>query len=192
LGAGLLFTEPTVLRAIALSLLGAFGAAWVLTRTRERDEAAYLGWTQLAAAAFLVGLIFLSDRAANRDLVIARNEVAPILIDACEAYREARDDYPDELEDLVPDYMAEIPRPRIGLIRNNGEQFLYTNLGDSYILEFACAKWVQCAYSPPYHFGDPNAPDPNSPGSPDVAAGENSNESLEGSWSCDPSLPKLW
>jgi hypothetical protein len=191
----LLLSEPTPRSAIVLGLLGAFGAAWVLLRQGEPRETAYFGWTQVAAAGFLVTMIFLSDEAANRDLVVARNEVAPLIIDACEAHLQAKDEYPDQLEDIVPEFLEEIPRPKIGLVAREGDTFLYTNLGDSYILEFACAKWIQCAYNPPYRPGlfwggeDPNQPDDPTP---DVAAGGEAEEVLEGSWSCDPTRPKLW
>ena len=86
-----------------------------------------------------------------------------------------------------------------GRIAHEGERFLYTNLGDSYLLEFACAKWVQCAYSPPYDEEGREVAELEEAeayrlgAAPDVAAGAAWEEDgLEGSWSCDPSLPSLW
>ena len=197
--AGLLFSSPTAQAVVVLGLLGAIGASLVLVRESEPGETAARGWSQLTAATLVFALIFVSDRAASRDLATARNQVAPAVLDALAAFREASDEYPDELEDLVPDYLAEVPRPRIGLIPHEGERFLYTNLGDSYLLEFACGKWVQCAYSPPYDAdwweeADSIDEDPNDfAAAPDVAAGgEWAGGLLEGAWSCDPSLPRLW
>lgn len=196
----LILSTPTVRTMVLTGLLGAIAASIVLVRDTDPADAASRGWNQLGAAALVVSLILLSDQAASRDLAGARNRVAPIVLDALQAYWETNQDYPDSLQSLVPDYLEEIPRPRVGLIQHEGERFLYTNLGDSFVLEFAGAKWVQCAYSPPYQglalgFGDPNGADPNAfaPAMPDVAAGaEGLEATLAGSWSCDPTLPRLW
>jgi hypothetical protein len=197
--AELIFSSPTVRAAVILGLCGAIGASWVLVREDELGETAARGWSHVAAAALVFALIFVSDRAASRDLATARNQTAAAVFDALAAFHENRGEYPEALEDLVPSYLAEVPRPRIGLIAHQGERFLYTNLGDSYLLEFACAKWVQCAYSPPYDAdgwggADPDERDPNRLGAtPDVAAGgERGEGGLEGSWSCGPGLPRLW
>jgi hypothetical protein len=197
--AGFIFSAPGLAALVGIGLCGAIGATLVLARESEPGETLARGWSQLAAAALVLVLIFVSDLAARRDLATARNEVAPVVLDALAAFREATDGYPDELQDLVPDYLAEVPRPRVGPIRHDGERFLYTNLGDSYLLEFACAKWVQCAYSPPYDAdwwqeAEPGEEDLNDLGAgPDVAAGGDwSGGLLEGSWSCDPGLPRLW
>jgi hypothetical protein len=196
----LILSTPTVRTMVSIGLLGAIAAFIVLFRETDPADAASRGWNQLGAAALVVSLILLSDQAASRDLAGARNHVAPIVLDALQAYWETNHSYPDSLQNLVPDYLEEIPRPRVGLIQHEGERFLYTNLGDSFLLEFAGAKWVQCAYSPPYQgleldFRDPNGADPNAfaPTMPDVAAGtEDPETALEGSWSCDPALPRLW
>jgi hypothetical protein len=197
--AGFIFSAPGLPALVVVGLCGALGAALVLARQSEPGETLARGWSQLSAAALVFVLIFVSDRAASRDLATARNEVAPVVLDALAAFREATDAYPDELQDLVPDYLAEVPRPRVGPIRHDGERFLYTNLGDSYLLEFACTKWVQCAYSPPYDApwggeAEPDEEDRDDLGAaPDVAAGGDwAGGLLEGSWSCDPGLPRLW
>jgi hypothetical protein len=198
--AWLLLEAPSVRVVVTIGLLGAIAASIVLVREADPGKAASRGREQLGAAALVFALILLSDQAASRDLAGARNRVAPIVLDALQAYREDHHGYPDRLENLVPDYLDEIPRPRVGVIQHEGERFLYTNLGDSFLLEFAGAKWVQCAYSPPYHeqdlgLDDPNGEDPNDlrQATPDVAAGaEGPALTLEGSWSCDPSLPRLW
>ena len=58
------------------------------------------------------------------------------------------------------------------LRREEGEAYAYVDLGDSYLLEFSNAMWVQCHYSPPYS--------------------DEEGEVLEGSWSCEPRPPRLW
>ncbi|MEE8557034.1 MAG: hypothetical protein V3T14_04020 [Myxococcota bacterium] len=190
------FDDAGLRGAIGFALLGTLGAGVVLLPA-PANEFRYRGWTQVGAGALAFLLIFLSDQAVDRDLRIGRNEVAPVVLDALEVFKADNDEYPDNLEDLVPKYLAEIPRPRIGLIRHEGEEFLYTNLGDSYVLEFACGKWIQCAYNPPFSNlwggADPNLADPNQLSAvPDVAAGEAEEEPLEGAWSCDSTPPKLW
>ena len=192
---------------LALALLAAVATFVLLRRADDAAETVRRGWISVGAAAIVFALISLSDAAANRYFDVARNEVAPEIIEALEGYRAEHEEYPDDLEDLVPQYLPEIPLPRIGVIRHEGERFFYINLGAAYNLEFAAGKWVQCAYSPPYVGGawgdDPNAEE-NAPEAaveidetPDVAAApavetEEEGEFLEGSWSCEPSLPELW
>jgi hypothetical protein len=194
-----LFSEPTLRGGIVLGLLGAAGAAVVLFSATGRPEAAARGRYALAAGVLGLSLIFLSDRASIRDQMVNRDETAPIVLDALDRYYEANEAYPDRLEELAPDLIASVPNPRIGLIRHEGEEFIYTNLGDSYVLEFACAKWVQCAYSPGFGAGgwgggDPNSADPNMGGAtgPDVAGGPAEGRELEGAWTCDSRPPPLW
>jgi hypothetical protein len=120
-----------------------------------------------------------------------------------------------------PDYVEAVPRPAIGLIRDEDDRFSYSNYGDSYALEFASVLWVQCQYSPPYEFAaaDPeelaeeeaaaaesgasgdgleswDAPDvaaPREPTAEDLAlAATLAARGLNGSWSCPEEPPKLW
>ncbi len=193
--------------AVLMGLLfvaGAIAGAILLRRAGDAEDVAARAKISLAAAAILFGLIWLSDAAAGRDFEVARNEVAPEIIEALEAYYAATEEYPDELEDLVPDYLAAIPNPEIGVIRHEGEVFLYINLGTSFNLEFAAGKWVQCAYSPAYSSAwgdDPNGEEMEvaeveTDETPDVGAAPDADgdeeEYLEGSWSCEPALPSLW
>jgi hypothetical protein len=206
----LVFSNPGLRGAVILAALAAITTAVVLRRTADAEEAGAYGVFSVGAAAVVLCLIWFSDAAASRDFEIARNEVAPEIINALDAHYEAKEEYPDELEDLVPDYLAEIRKPEIGVIRHEGEEFLYINLGDSYNLEFAAGKWVQCAYSPAYSSAwgdDPNGEEAGAEvaeeieidETPDVASGpgsasetEEKEEVLEGSWSCEPTLPTLW
>ena len=82
----------------------------------------------------------------------ARDVTAVQVLEALEAYKKDNATYPESLDELVPKYLAEIPRPPIGLFRDDGDRFVYLNYGDSYALEFASVLWVQCQYSPPYEF----------------------------------------
>ncbi len=200
----LAFGAPSLVLAGLLFVIGAIAGAILLGRAEDAEEVAARGKISLAAAAILFGLIWLSDAAAGRNFEVARNEVAPEVIDALEAYYADAEEYPDDLEDLVPDYLAAIPNPEIGVIRHEGEVFLYINLGTSFNLEFAAGKWVQCAYSPAYSSAwgdDPNGEEMEvaeveTDETPDVGAAPDADgdeeEYLEGSWSCEPALPSLW
>jgi hypothetical protein len=75
---------------------------------------------------------------------------------------------------LVPTYIPEIPRPRIGLIDHEGENFRYTNFGDSFALEFTSILWMLCAYSPRYPFERDTMSTP------------------AGRWTCEENPPPLW
>ena len=139
------------------------------------------GATRLPARSFLVagGLMIASIKLgqwhAEWFLARARDETAPAVIAAIERYRAAHDAYPAALEDLVPDQLAELRQPRIGWLDRDEEVFTYTELGDSFLLEFSGPLWVQCAYSPPYEGEDADA-----------------EEKLEASWSCERKPPRLW
>ncbi len=101
---------------------------------------------------------------------------------------------------------------------DDDDWFEYSNFGDSFALEFASAKWVQCAYSPPYSFasyddleedeeavaGADDEVDAWEKYDTDVAAApEPTSEDealtrqlrdlgLEGSWNCPTEPPNLW
>jgi len=163
--------------------------------------------------------MFGSDRVAAELQRTARDQTATDVLGALEAYKKARQTYPEKLDELVPDYIAEVPRPAIGLYRDEDDRFAYSNYGDSYMLEFASVLWVQCQYSPPYQFAAPDAeelaeeeaeaasgdaeateswetPDVSAPREPtaeDLAlAATLAERGLEGSWSCPEEPPKLW
>ena len=64
---------------------------------------------------------------------------------------------------------------------------MYTNLGDSYLLEFSGVVWVQCAYSPAYReetdeIGESGA----------ASQGSEEQEALAAAWSCERKPPQLW
>ena len=114
----------------------------------------------------------------------ARDSTSQRVVDALEVYREQHQVYPDVLRELVPEQLAAVPRPRIGLLRGAGDVFTYSGFGDSYLLEFSSVQWVQCGYSPPYT-------DPDDPNAAGLAVGARDN-ALEGSWSCAEQPPPLW
>ena len=80
----------------------------------------------------------------------AREVIAPKVIEAIERYHAEQAVYPSDLAALVPKQLPAIEQPRIGWLDWDEEVFTYTDLGDSFLLEFAGPLWVQCAYSPPY------------------------------------------
>ncbi len=166
---------------------------------RDPSANAHSATARLAAGLLMASFIFVSNRTALSFLDIARNQRSAEVVAALGTYRETHGRYPDELEQLVPRVLEDVPRARMGLIRNAGEEFIYSNFGDSYALEFAGVQWVQCAYSPPYLDAEEEAPiDAPWDGLEDVGAGGPplSNESdaptLEGSWSCESVPPSLW
>jgi hypothetical protein len=154
---------------------------------------------RILAGALLGATIFLSNWAGVRNHQIARNQTAPPILDALEAYRALHSEYPDGLEDLVPDHLSEVPRPRMGWIAHDDEEFTYLNFGDSYTLEFPSILWIQCSYSPPFsesYFDDEYELDLEEaePEEPLDSGGDEGESDLElgGSWSCDTAPPRLW
>jgi hypothetical protein len=184
-----------------VSCLGLGAAAYALAaRTRPQQGPAVAAGTALnrvVAGVLIAAFIFVSNRAALSYQDTARNRSAATLIEALEEFKGEHQHYPDDLEELVPAFLPEIPRARMGLIRHHGEAFVYTNFGDSYALEFASVQWVQCAYSPPYVYDDEEAYDYHE-GLPEVGAdilngdAELEESGLEGSWSCETIPPKLY
>jgi hypothetical protein len=107
---------------------------------------------RVVVGALLLAAIVGSDAAANAMQRRARDVTAVVVLEALEAYKKDNATYPEALDDLIPKYLTQIPRPPIGLFRDEGDRFVYLNYGDSYALEFASVLWVQCQYSPPYEF----------------------------------------
>ena len=187
-----------------LLTLASTGAVYALLRARygpqNPGEAARAGLLVLAAGVFGFLTINLSNRAAAAYQTTARNETATQVLVALERFREQRSSYPDRLQHLVPDYFEEVPRPRIGLIQNEDDEFTYTNLGDSYLLEFSSVMWVQCGYSPPYDVAKYDEEDfeeedeeelEERPEDPELKA-LLADHGLEGAWNCEDAPPKLW
>ena len=180
---GIPFEQTTAAR-IALLALGAGGlVAWVGWRRGEERSAAL---PFLVAAALILASIKGGQWQAEYFQAKARDEIAPQLIAALERHRQERGSYPSDLSGLVPQYLPGLPNPRVGWLADPGEDFTYTDLGDSFLLEFASVLWVQCAYSPPY-VEEAEEDEP-----PDVAAGGSDDRMLEASWSCERKPPRLW
>jgi hypothetical protein len=190
-----------------------FGAVAAVLRLPE--DAGRRGLLRLAIGAVILIAILGSAQVAGSFQRRTRDVTALQVLDALEAYKKGNGQYPDKLDGLVPKYLAAIPRPEIGLIRDEDDRFTYSNYGDSYALEFASVLWVQCQYSPPYEFAsaDPNekeeepdvpTKDDEAGGKPDVSAPKAPTEDdlalkatlaqhgLNGSWSCPKEPPKLW
>ena len=112
--------------------------------------------------------------------------MAPVVIAALEHYRKDFGRYPDELQNLVPNYLPAIPHAQVGWIRSPGEDLMYTNLGESFLLEFPGVVWVQCAYSPAMAAAEGDEEERAS------AAGGADQEILAPAWSCASKPPRLW
>jgi hypothetical protein len=174
---GIPFERTTALRLVVLALPAALVVALVLRRaaTRPPDPVAFL-----AAGMLMLLSIKAGQWHAEWFLGQAREVIAPRVIEAIERYHAEHSVYPSELTELVPKQLPAIEQPRIGWLDWDEEVFTYTDLGDSFLLEFSGPLWVQCAYSPPYE-GEVDEEEP---------AAED--ETLEGAWSCQRKPPRLW
>jgi hypothetical protein len=66
------------------------------------------------------------------------------VVSALEKYNQDHGTYPDVLEQLLPDYMSEIPKSTMGF---RGRPLIYRR-GDehSYKLAFQLPAWMLCSY----------------------------------------------
>jgi hypothetical protein len=170
------FERTSPIRLAVLALPSALVVALVGRRREALGPAAV---AFLAAGLLLLGSIKAGQWHAERFLARARDEIAPELIAAIDRHHGKHDAFPSELAALVPDEMPAIPQPHIGWLDWDEEVFTYTDLGDSFLLEFSGPLWVQCAYSPPY---EEELEDEE---------GESS-ERLAAAWSCERKPPRLW
>jgi len=168
-------------RLYALTAAGCLGvlAMCALWPPRSRDA-----WARRAASLALGGLLgalpLVAGQALTRlDYSATRDDRAQRIIDALAAHREKTSSYPDALPELVQaGLLGDIPSPQIGFL--SGQQFVYQNFGESYLLEFSAPRWIQCAYSPPWH------------PAPGEELGELDADELSGAWSCPQKPPELW
>jgi len=168
------FEATSALRVAVLALPAAALAVLAGRGPRARASAGCF----LVAGTLLLGAVKAGQWHAEWFLARGRDRIAPEVIDALERYHAAHDAYPPSLEDLVPEQLPAIRQPHVGWLDWDEEVFTYTELGDSFLLEFSGPLWVQCAYSPPYEEERAEA-----------AAG---GEKLEASWSCERKPPRLW
>lgn len=212
IGGRLVFSE--IGGAILVALIGVV-YAWVALVRSDEDEAVAQGsaLTRAVAGVAILAMITISNSTANSFQRTARDETALQVLLALEAYKGDHQTYPDDLEELVPEYLDQIPRPRIGFFIDEQDEFTYTGFGDSYALEFSSVLWVQCAYNPPFEFAsyedDEFEDEAEDDGereaweTPDVAAEAPTQDEraaqallarngLDGAWSCSTEPPKLW
>jgi len=140
-----------------------------------RSPAGYAG-----LGALLVAAPLLAGKAwARWDYAVTREERAPAIIEALDAYAEEEGGYPERLGELVEaGYLEHVPEPRVGFAVFGRPRFTYQSFGTDYLLEFPAPGWTQCAYSPPWE--------------EEVAEGDAPGESLPGSWTCPSRPPELW
>ncbi len=207
---------------VLLAFLAMFVAGIRLALVRRAPESAgRSGLVRFATGVLLLVAILGSAQIGGLMQRRARDVTALQVLDALETYKKDNGTYPDSLDALVPKYLSEIPRPEIGLIRDEDDRFSYSNYGDSYALEFASVLWVQCQYSPPYEFaaggsGDeaeesevqdspyegqhaptkddtPEVSAPKEPTAEDLAVKATlAKHGLNGAWTCPKEPPKLW
>jgi hypothetical protein len=212
----LVFSAPA--GRVMVGLIALVYAVLCMLAARRDPEGGRSGATRLVAGALLLFAIVGANRLASALQRQARDSTALQVLVALEEYKKKHATYPETLEELVPEFLPEVPRPAIGVIRDEDDRFQYSNYGDSYALEFASVLWVQCQYSPPYEFAsaDPeelaeeaaeeeaDTDERETWESPDVAAPRAPTEEelalqatlaehgLNGSWSCPEEPPKLW
>jgi hypothetical protein len=207
LAAALTWATLTAPGAWLLLATAFIGASYAVARSRlgpeSRDEAARAGAVALAAGLFAFLSIHLSNRVAIAFQTTARNETSTRLLVALDDFREAHGRYPKRLKELVPDILPEVPYPRIGLIRDEDDEFTYRNLGDSFLLEFSSVQWVQCGYSPPFNIAEYSEEDFEDGDDEDDEELEEvrvdpeleallAEHGLDGAWNCEDAPPKLW
>jgi len=214
------FNSPGVGQIAAMAIVCTIYAAVAYSVIDPDDtKPTTSGLSRIAAGALLIAMIGISNQVAISNQLSARDETANELLVALNQYRDAHAAYPEKLRELVPEYLAEIPRPRIGLFRDEGDEFLYSKYSqEDFSLEFASVQWVQCAYSPPYEFATYEDDEDTRPyqdavipkdgpwetfDDADVAAKELTEDErimaealeaagLDGAWSCPEEPPKLW
>jgi hypothetical protein len=192
--------DATVSYVIALGLASGAYAFFAVRRDGSATRARAPAPLRVLAGALLAATIFLSNWAGVRNHQIARNETAPPVLAALEAYRAERGEYPEELDELVPEQLAAVPRPRMGWIAHDDDQFTYLNFGDSFTLEFPSILWIQCSYSPPFsegYFDEDEEELGVDEAGPAEAVDDGTREDvpdldLGGSWTCDSAPPRLW
>jgi hypothetical protein len=139
-------------------------------------------WSQRAASLALGGLLaglplVVGQTLTRIDYSLTRDGRAQQIIAALATLRERTGAYPDALSELVAaGVLDEIPRPHIGF--GSGQEFVYQNFGESYLLEFSAPRWIQCAYNPPWPVEPGEEPD--------------SDADTGGAWSCPQKPPELW
>ncbi len=177
------FAEGGALQYAVLALPAVVLA--LLSGRRASGSGASAAIPFLMAAILIVGSIELGRWQGEYFLAKSRNGVAPVVIAALEHYRKDFGRYPDELQNLVPDYLPAIPHAQVGWIRSPDEDLVYTYLGESFLLEFPGVVWVQCAYSPAMAAAEGDEEERAS------AAGAEE-EILAPAWSCESKPPRLW
>jgi hypothetical protein len=175
--------------AVQLAVVAAPAALLAAVAGRRRAAPRALDFVAAGLLALLA--VELGRWQGEYFLAKGRDEIAPRVTEALERYREDNGNYPFELTDLVPRYLPEIPRPRSGWLDSENERFIYTFLGDNFLLEFPGVVWVQCAYSPPYVEVAEDEDEPQA-AAPDVAEPPREREVLEASWTCESKPPRLW
>jgi hypothetical protein len=163
-----------------LAVIYLSAGAGILIGTRRRGAAGLaLGVLTAGALAVVLHGIPFEQTTAFRLVVLA----LPAALIVALVQRLGATRMPDAiafLAALVPKQLPAIEQPRIGWLDWDEEVFTYTDLGDSFLLEFAGPLWVQCAYSPPYE----EEVDEAEPGAEP--------ERLEAAWSCQRKPPRLW
>ena len=170
--------------SLGAASLATFAFAATLGVGRRPEVLSRRALVSAVGGALVLAPIALGQTLARLDYAETRDGRAQRVIDALARHRAQADAYPDELAELVvAGELERVPSPRIGFPGFSGQEFVYQNFGESYLLEFSAPRWIQCAYNPPYV---------------DEEDGAEADEDAEGdglgdgAWSCPSKPPELW
>ncbi len=83
----------------------------------------------------------------DKHKVAESQAIADPIIHALSDFRIENDAFPERLEELVPDYLKELPRPSVGFL--NKQSFFYSRYEneDQFFIGFRCPAWMISHYS---------------------------------------------
>ena len=129
----LFFIDAFVMNQGAIAVISAMVIVlWLLPKSlmlKYKRESARIPLTKAAIYSIMVLLIFLANFANNK---LAKHRAENLII-AIEKYHQQTGIYPEKLNNLVPEYISNIPRAKFTLIFN---EFGYINHKDTQVLYY--------------------------------------------------------
>ena len=137
LGAGLLGFAYLVILFLFASLL-------LTSIFRKRIKASLILSGHLAAIllSIHVSVALKSFKTQNTE---KRGET---IVNAIKKYRKAEEKYPNNLSELVPNYLDDVPKTDLGLLSSQSFGYTVERKQDRYHIFFLCSGYVIGAYSP--------------------------------------------
>ncbi len=129
----LFFIDAFVMNQGAIAVISAMVIVlWLLPKSlmlKYKRESARIPLTKAAIYSIMVLLIFLANFANNK---LAKHRAENLII-AIEKYHQQTGIYPEKLNNLVPEYISNIPRAKFTLMFN---EFSYINHKDIQVLYY--------------------------------------------------------